>query len=100
MNTREYPGPYPEQISYRLTGMETQKNVPKKQNVKLLGFPCMFVKRKFDETYKDFSINDPYNSKCGKMIYSFDFSFNKTTKYIGTKLITQTNAINFIGTYI
>ena len=42
--------------------------------------------------------NCPYNSKCGKRIFSFfNFSFDLTTKYIGTKLIKQTNAINFNG---
>ena len=38
------------------------KNVPKKQKVKLLRLTCLFVKRKFNETQKDFSINYPYNS--------------------------------------
>ena len=80
--------------------MGAQKNNPKKQNIKLLGLTCMFVKRKFDETHKDFSINYSYNSKCGKTVHSFNFFFDQTTKYIGAKLIRQTNAINFIGTYI
>ena len=39
----------------------------------------------------DFSINYPYNSKCGKAIFSFNFSFDKTTNYIDAKLIRQTN---------
>ena len=49
-------GLYPEQISDRLTSMGTQKNAPKKQKVKLLGLMCSFAKRKFNETHKDFSI--------------------------------------------
>ena len=64
-------GPYPEQISCQSTGMGTQKNIPKKQKLKLLTLTCLFVKRKFDETHKDFSINYPYNNKCGKKIFSF-----------------------------
>ena len=43
--------------SYRLTGMGTQKNVLKKQKVQLLILTCLFVKRKFNKTHKDFSIN-------------------------------------------
>ena len=67
----DLPGPYPEQISYWLTSMGAQKNVPKKQKVKLLTLTCLFIKRKFKETHKDFSINNLYNSKCGKTIFSF-----------------------------
>ena len=48
-----------------------QKNVPKKQKFKLLTLACLFLKRKFNETHKDFSINYPYNNKCGKTIFSF-----------------------------
>ena len=66
-----FSGLYPEQISYWLTSMSVQKNVPKKQKVKLLTLTCLFVKRKFKETHKDFSINYPYNNKCGKTIFSF-----------------------------
>ena len=33
---KHQPGPYPEQISHCLTGIGTQKNVPKKQIAKLL----------------------------------------------------------------
>ena len=29
------------------------------------------MKRKFNETHKVFSINYPYNNKCGKTIFSF-----------------------------
>ena len=65
------PGPYPERISYRLTGMGAEKNVPQKQKVKLLTLACLFLKRKFNESPKDFSINYPYSNKCGKMIFSF-----------------------------
>ena len=64
-------GPYPEQISYWLTSMGTQKNVPNKQKVKLLVLTCLFVKSKFNKSHKYFSINYPYNKKCGKMILSF-----------------------------
>ena len=64
-------GPYPEQISYRLTGMGALSNFPQKQKVKLLTLICLFVKVKFKETHKDFSINYPYNNKCGKTIFSF-----------------------------
>ena len=60
-NNYTYPGSYQQRILYRLTSMGAQKNNPKKQNVKLLGLTCMFVKRKFDETHKDFSINYSYN---------------------------------------
>ena len=100
-------GPYPERISYWLTGMGAQKSVPKKQNIKLFGITCLFVKRKFNE---DFSINYPYNSKwvhfwilCpnyGKKIFSFNFYFDWTTKWIGAKLIRQTNAIISVEPYI
>ena len=69
-------GPYSERISYQLTGMGTQKSVPKKQNVKLLKLTCLFLKRKINETSKDFSINYSYNSKCGKTIFSFSSSFD------------------------
>ena len=55
--------------------MGAQKNVPKKQKVKLLTLTCLFVKAKFKETHKDFSPNYPYNNK----------------------LIRQTNTINFNG---
>ena len=44
------------------------KKCPKKQKVKLLTLTCLFIKRKFKETHKDFSINYPYNSKCGKTL--------------------------------
>ena len=65
-------GLYPEQISYWFTSMGTQKNVPKKQKVKLLILPFLFLKRKFNESPKDFSTNYLYNNKCGgKMIFSF-----------------------------
>ena len=37
----------------------------------------MFVKREFNETHKDFSINYPYNSKCGKMIFGSNFFSTK-----------------------
>ena len=43
--------------------------------VKLLEIGCLFVKRKFNGTQKDFSINYPCNSKCGKMIFSFKSFF-------------------------
>ena len=56
--------------SFRLTGMGAKKNVPKNQKVKLLKLTCLFVKRKFNETHKDFSIDYPYNNKCGKRIFS------------------------------
>lgn len=36
-------GPYPEGISYRLTGMGAQENVFKKQRVKLVGLTCLLV---------------------------------------------------------
>ena len=52
------------------------KNVPKKQKVKLLRLTCLFVKRKFNKTQTDFNINYPYNSKYGKTIFSFNFSFD------------------------
>ena len=32
---------------------------------------CLFLKRKFNETNKDFSINYTCNSKCGKTIFQF-----------------------------
>ena len=41
------------------------------QKVKLLTLTCLFVKRKFNETYNDFSINYPCNNKCEKMIFSY-----------------------------
>ena len=44
-----------------------KKNVPKKQKVKLLKLTCLYIKRKFNGTHKDFSIN----KKCGKTIFSF-----------------------------
>ena len=51
------PEQYPEWISYQLTGMGAQKNVPKKQNIKLSGLTYIFVKKKFNETHKNFSVN-------------------------------------------
>ena len=75
-NGHALTGSYPERISYWLTGMGALKNVPKKQKFELLGLTSLFVKRKFNETHKDFSINYPYNSKCGKTIFSFNFSFD------------------------
>ena len=56
--------------------MGAQKNVPIKQKVKLLTSTCLFVKRKFNETKKVFSINYSYNSKCTKMIFSFKDCFH------------------------
>ena len=50
------PGPQLKQISYQLNSMDAQKNVNKKQIVKLLGL-TMFVKKKFNETHKYFSTN-------------------------------------------
>ena len=50
--------------------MGAQKNVPKKQKVKWFTLTCLFVKRKFNETYKNFSINYPYNNK-----FEDDFQF-------------------------
>ena len=47
----------------------------------------------------DFSINYPYNSKCEKAIFSFNFSFDKTTNYIDAKLIRQTNDKFFLFTF-
>ena len=41
---------YSERISYRLTGMGAQKNIPKKQKVRLLKLTCLFLKRKFNQT--------------------------------------------------
>ena len=40
-----------------MTSIGAQKNVPKTQKVELLGLTCLFVKRKFNKTHKDFSIN-------------------------------------------
>ena len=48
------------------------KKYLKKQNVTLLKLTCLFLKRKFSETNKDFSIN--YNNKCGNIIFSFNSS--------------------------
>ena len=41
-----------------------------KQKVKLLTLAFLFLKSKFNESPKDFSINYPYNNKCEKMIFS------------------------------
>ena len=49
---QQYTALYPEWISYWLTSMGTQKNVPKKQKIKLLILTSLFVKRKFKETHK------------------------------------------------
>ena len=54
-----------------------QKNVPKKQKVKLLTLTCLFVKRKFNETHKDFSINYPFKNKCRKTISVFNLPSTK-----------------------
>ena len=43
----------------QLTGMGTQKNVHPPKKKKLLGLTCLFLKMKFNETQKDFSINYP-----------------------------------------
>ena len=42
---------------------------------KLLTLTSLVVKRKFNETHKDFNINYPYNNKCGKAIFSFQLFF-------------------------
>ena len=48
-------GPYPERISYQLTGMCTQKKLSqKKQKMKFLKLPCLFIKKKF-YTPQDFT---------------------------------------------
>ena len=78
--------------------MGAQKNVPQKQKIRLLKLICLFLKWKFNETNKDFSINYPYNSNCGKKIFSFNSSLDQTMKYFGAKLIRQANDINFIRT--
>ena len=64
-------GPYPERISYRLTGMGLKKMSPKNKKLKLLTLTCLFVKRKFNETDKDFIINYSYSNKCGKIKFQF-----------------------------
>ena len=107
MRSWTFASPYPERISYRLTGRGTQKSVLKKQDVKLLELTCLFVERNFNE---DFSINYPYNGKWvhfwilypkyRNTIFSFNFSIDWTTKYIGAKLIRQTNAIISMETHI
>ena len=51
--------------------MGTKKNVPRKQKVKVLTLICLFVKKKFNETHKDFSINNSYNKKCRKSKFQF-----------------------------
>ena len=51
--------------------MGTKKNVPRKQKVKVLTLTCLFVKKKFNETHKDFSINYSYNKKCRKSKFQF-----------------------------
>ena len=71
-----------------------KKCLQKTKKIRLLKLTCLFLKRKFNETDKDLIINYLYNSKRGKAIFSFNF-FDQTTKYFGTKLIRQTNAINF-----
>ena len=68
---KRYAGSYPEQISYQLTNMGIQKNVPKKQKVKFLSLTCLFTKREFNGTHKDFSINYTSSKKHGKTIFSF-----------------------------
>ena len=50
----------------RLTGMGSQKNVPKKQKVINLKLSCLLLKKKFYEILEDFSIAYPIYSKCGK----------------------------------
>ena len=50
------------QISYWLTSAGAQKNAPSSpKKAKLLTLTCLFVKRKFNETHKDFSVNYPYD---------------------------------------
>ena len=75
--------------------MGAQKNVPKKQNVKLLALTCLFGKRKFNETHNDFSINYPTITNVKRQFSVLNSSFDETTKYFGAKLIRQSNAINF-----
>ena len=60
-----------QRVSYQLTGLDPQKNFPKKQKVKLLTLTCFFLKSKFNESPKDFSINYSLNNKCGTSIFSF-----------------------------
>ena len=64
-------GPYAERISYRLTGMGAKKNVPlKKCNIFEIN---LFVsKKKICETLQVFTIDYPFNSHCGKRIFSFN----------------------------
>ena len=63
------------------------KNVSKNQKVKLLTLACLFLKKKFNETHKDFSINYSYSNKYGRQFSVFNSSSNWTTKYFGAKLI-------------
>ena len=57
------PRPYPELISYRLTSMGTQKNVPKKQKIKFWKLPCLLLKKKFYENFQFGPIENPFSSK-------------------------------------
>ena len=68
--------------------MSAQKNVPKKQKVELLILTCLFVKGKFKETHKGFSINYPYNNKCGKTFFLAPNSLDKLMQLISME--TQT----------
>ena len=71
------PGPYLEQISYRLTGMGAQKNAPKKQKVKLLGLTCLFIKRKFNETHKTSILTTPTTANMERQFSVLTFLSTK-----------------------
>lgn len=47
-----------------------QKNVPKKQEAKILKLICFFFfrKKRFYKTPQDFTIDYPFNSKYGKIV--------------------------------
>ena len=70
---QDLAGLYPEQVSYRLTGMGAQKNVPKKQKVYLLKLTCLFVKRKFNEIHK---LTTPTKTNLERGFSVFNPSFN------------------------
>ena len=50
-------------------------NVRKKQKVKLLILACLFLKRKFNESHKNFSMNYLYSKRFGKTNFSCQLFF-------------------------
>ena len=63
---------YPERISSRLTGKGAQNVSPK--NKKFFKINMLASKEEFCDNFLVFPIDNPFKSKCGKKIFSFNSS--------------------------